>query len=56
MINGLCENEYGYMEGTFYSGILGYDIKVMYYKDIPKEYVVKNINYFNNLYYIYVRL
>lgn len=32
MIKDLHENEFGCMEGIFYSDILGYDVKVMYKK------------------------
>ncbi len=49
MIKDLCENEVGRMAGTFYSDILGYDIEVWYSKNIPQDYVEKNIQYINNL-------
>ena len=49
MIKDLHENEFGCMEGIFYSDILGYDVKVMYKKNISQEYVEKNIQYLNNL-------
>lgn len=32
MIKDLHVNEFGCMEGIFYSDILGYDVKVMYKK------------------------
>lgn len=34
MIKDLHENEFGCMEGIFYSDILGYDVKVMYKKNM----------------------
>ncbi|MCX4377838.1 MAG: hypothetical protein OSJ61_16930 [Lachnospiraceae bacterium] len=37
------------MIGTVYSTVLGYEIEVMYAKDISLNYVEKNIEYFNNL-------
>lgn len=49
MIEDLHENHLGYMIGTFYSDVLGYEIEVMYDKDISQEYVEKNIEYFNHL-------
>lgn len=49
MIKDLYENESGCMEGIFYSDVLGYDVKVMYKKNISQEYVEKNIQYLNNL-------
>lgn len=49
MVRDLYENEFGIMEGTFYSELFGYDIQVMYAKDIPLEYVEKNIQYLNHL-------
>jgi len=49
MIKNLYENDLGYMVGTFYSNIFGYDIEVMYEKDISQKYVEKNIHYFNHL-------
>lgn len=49
MIKDLHENHLGYMIGTFYSDVLGYEIEVMYDKDISQEYVEKNIEYFNHL-------
>lgn len=49
MIRDLHENDLGFMIGTFYSNIFGYDIEVMYDKDISSHYVEKNIQYFNNL-------
>ena len=49
MIKNLYENDLGYMIGTVYSTVLGYEIEVMYAKDISLNYVEKNIEYFNNL-------
>lgn len=49
MIKDLYENDLGLMVGTFYSNIFGYDIEVMYDKDISPKYVEKNIQYFNDL-------
>ena len=49
MIKDLHENEFKEMVGTFYSTVLGYEIEVMYAKDISLNYVEKNIEYFNNL-------
>ena len=49
MLGDLKENDLGYMIGTFYSEVLGYEIEVMYDKDISREYVEKNIKYFNHL-------
>ena len=49
MIKDLHENDLGDMVGTFYSDVLGYEIKVMYDKDISQKYVEKNIEYFNHL-------
>ena len=49
MIKDLHENEFEEMVGTFYSTVLGYEIEVMYAKDISQNYVEKNIEYFNNL-------
>ncbi len=49
MIKNLYENDLGYMIGTFYSTVLGYEIEVMYAKDISQSYVEKNVEYFNNL-------
>ncbi len=49
MIKDLHENEFKEMVGTFYSTVLGYEIEVMYAKDISQNYVEKNIEYFNNL-------
>lgn len=49
MIKDLYENRFGIMEGTFYSELFGYDIQVMYEKDIPLEYVERNIRYLNHL-------
>ncbi len=49
MIRDLHVNDLGFMVGTFYSNILGYDVEVMYDKDISLHYVEKNIEYFNNL-------
>ncbi len=49
MIKDLHENEFKEMVGTFYSTVLGYEIEVMYAKDISLNYVEKNVEYFNNL-------
>ena len=49
MIKDLHENEFKEMVGTFYSTVLGYEIEVLYDKDISQNYVEKNIEYFNNL-------
>ncbi len=49
MIDDLHENEFGNMEGTFYSEIFGYNIMVTYDKGISPEYVLRNIEYLNNL-------
>lgn len=49
MIKDLHENDLGDMVGTFYSDVLGYEVEVMYDKDISQEYVEKNIEYFNHL-------
>ena len=49
MIKNLYENDLGYMIGTVYSTVLGYEIEVMYTKDISQSYVEKNVEYFNNL-------
>ena len=49
MIKEIYENDLGIMEGTFYSELFGYDIQVRYAKNIPLEYIEKNIQYFNNL-------
>lgn len=49
MIKDLYENEFGKMAGTFYSDLFGYDIEVWYEKNIPQEYVIKSIQYLNNL-------
>lgn len=44
MIRDLHVNDLGFMVGTFYSNILGYDIEVMYDKDISLHYVEKILN------------
>ena len=49
MIRDIFENQVGFMEGTFFSELFGYDITVWYEKDIPLAYIEKNIEYFNNL-------
>ena len=49
MIKNLYKNNLGYMIGTVYSTVLGYEIEVMYAKDISQSYVEKNVEYFNNL-------
>ena len=49
MIRDIFENHLGFMEGTFFSELFGYDITVRYDKDIPLAYIEKNIEYFNNL-------
>lgn len=49
MIRDIFENHLGFMEGTFFSELFGYDITVWYEKDIPLAYIEKNIEYFNNL-------
>lgn len=49
LIKDLYENDLGNMEGMFYSDLFGYDIQVIFGKDIPKEYVERNINYLNTL-------
>lgn len=49
MIKERYENDLGTMEGTFYSELFGYDLQVRYAKNIPLEYIEKNIQYFNNL-------
>ena len=49
MIKEIYENDLGIMEGTFYSELFGYDLHVRYAKNIPLEYIEKNIQYFNNL-------
>ena len=36
MIKNLYENDLGYMIGTVYSTVLGYEIEVMYTKDISE--------------------
>jgi hypothetical protein len=48
MISDLYEKA-GYMVGTFYSSILGYNVEVWYDKDISQEYVERNIQYLNEL-------
>lgn len=49
MIKEIYENEFGKMEGTFYSELFGYDMRVTYAKEIPLEYVEKNIQSLNHL-------
>lgn len=49
MIKDIYENEVGYMVGTFYADVFGYEIEVWFKKDISIEYVEKNISYLNNL-------
>lgn len=49
MIENIYENEVGYMVGTFYADVFGYEMEVWYKKDISIEYVEKNIQYLNNL-------
>ena len=49
MIKDIYENDLGTMEGTFYSELFGYDLQVRYAKNIPLEYIEKNIQHFNNL-------
>ena len=49
MIKNLYKNNLGYMIGTVYSTVLGYEIEIMYPKDISLNYVEKNVEYFNNL-------
>lgn len=49
MIKGLHEDSLLGMVGTFYSQFFGYDITVIYDKEISQEYVEKNIQYLNNL-------
>ena len=49
MIKDIHENEVGYMVGTFYANVFGYEIDVWFKKDISIEYVEKNISYLNNL-------
>ncbi len=49
MIKNLYKNDLGYMIGTVYSTVLGYEIEVMYTKDISLNYVEKNVEYFNKL-------
>ena len=39
MIKDLHKNDLGYMVGTFYSEVLGYEIEVMYDKDISRKYI-----------------
>jgi hypothetical protein len=49
MLKEIYENDLGIMEGTFYSKLFGYDLQVRYAKNIPVEYIEKNIQYFNCL-------
>ena len=49
MIKNIYENEVGYMVGTFYADVFGYEMEVWFEKDISIEYVKKNIEYLNNL-------
>lgn len=49
MIKDLNENDLGIMEGTFFSELFGYDMHVWYEKDIPLQYIKKNIQYFNHM-------
>lgn len=49
MIKDIYENEVGYMVGTFYADIFGYEMEVWFKKDISIDYVKKNIIYLNNL-------
>ena len=49
MIKNLYKNDLGYMIGTVYSTVLGYEIEIMYTNDISLNYVEKNVEYFNNL-------
>ena len=49
MIKDIYENEVGYMVGTFYADIFGYEIEAWFKKDISLDYVEKNIEYLNNL-------
>ena len=49
MIKNLYKNNLGYMIGTVYSTVLGYEIEIMYTNDISLNYVEKNVEYFNNL-------
>lgn len=44
MIRDIFENDLGFMEGTFFSELLGYDITVWYEKDIPLAYIEKISN------------
>jgi len=37
------------MEGEFYADVLGYEITVMFDKDISQQYVERNLQYFNHL-------
>ena len=52
MIKDLHENEFEEMVGTFYSTVLGYEIEVIYDKDISQNYVetyeLKVLNKKNN--------
>lgn len=49
MIKDIYENERGYIIGTFYADIFGYEMEVWFKKDISIEYVEKNIKYLNSL-------
>lgn len=49
MIKDLFENDLGIMEGTFFSELFGYEMHVWYDKEVPLEYIEKNIQYFNHL-------
>ncbi|MCM1187067.1 MAG: hypothetical protein NC251_10225 [Lachnoclostridium sp.] len=49
MLEDVYENEVGYMVGTFYADIFGYELEAWFKKDISVEYVEKNIKYLNNL-------
>lgn len=49
MIKNIYDNEVGYMVGTFYADVFGYEMEVWFEKDIPQKYLEKNIEYLNIL-------
>ena len=49
LIKNLVENEFEEMEGEVYFNYLKKDISILFDKEVPMEYVVKNINYLNSL-------
>lgn len=49
LIKNLKENEFEQMEGEIYFKYLKKDISILFEKEVPMEYVIKNIEYLNNL-------